>query len=111
MTTHSMKEAEEVCNRVLILDKGQTMAIGPVQNLIKESKIEGLKISLNIEIGNFLNLEELKEEVKSCLGDFALFKKLEQRENEILVFLTEIRRKNISEILNRIGELLKGGAN
>ena len=45
-TTHSLKEAERICDRVAILIRGQTSCVGSISQL-KES-INGYKIQVNL---------------------------------------------------------------
>lgn len=40
LTTHLMDEAEELCNRVAIMDKGKIIALDTPRNLIKKTNIE-----------------------------------------------------------------------
>ncbi|MBC7194286.1 MAG: ABC transporter ATP-binding protein [Caldisericia bacterium] len=57
LTTHYMEEAENLCDRVAIIDKGKIIALDSPRNLIKNS---GLEDSIVFEVEN-LNQEELEK--------------------------------------------------
>ncbi|MGB9749285.1 MAG: ABC transporter ATP-binding protein [Caldisericia bacterium] len=57
LTTHYMEEAENLCDRVAIIDKGKIIALDSPRNLIKNS---GLEDSIIFE-GENLNIEELEK--------------------------------------------------
>lgn len=59
-TTHYMEEAEEICDRLTIMDLGQVIAQGSIeelQNMISESQFLELKIPMN----TVLDLAEIKQ--------------------------------------------------
>jgi ABC-2 type transport system ATP-binding protein len=43
LTTHYMEEAEELCDRVGIIDHGKLIALGTPQNLISDNKVKNLE--------------------------------------------------------------------
>lgn len=59
-TTHYMEEAEILCDRIIILDKGQILAQGTSDELKKKAKIEE---KITVEINNIENskIEEIKK--------------------------------------------------
>ncbi len=57
LTTHYMEEAENLCDRVAIIDKGKIIALDSPRNLIKNS---GLEDSIVFE-GENLNQEDLRK--------------------------------------------------
>lgn len=57
LTTHYMEEAENLCDRVAIIDKGKIIALDSPRNLIK---ISGLEDSIIFE-GENIDIEELKK--------------------------------------------------
>ncbi len=67
-TTHYMEEVEQLCNRIIILDKGQIIASGTKEELkdlisIEEKvTIEDVKITKEIEeeLRQFKNIEDIK---------------------------------------------------
>lgn len=59
-TTHYMEEAEILCDRIIILDKGQIIAQGTSDELKKKAKMEE---KITVEINNIENskIEEIKK--------------------------------------------------
>ena len=57
LTTHYLREAEEMCDRVAIINKGQLVALDSTQNLIKKIKNKVVKFRLQKEI----NLDNFKQ--------------------------------------------------
>ena len=54
LTTHYLNEAEEMCDRIAIINKGELVALDSTENLIKKikNKIVKLKLNKNIEIAD-----------------------------------------------------------
>ena len=73
LTTHYLEEAEEMCNRIGILNKGNLVALDSTKNLLNkiQTKKVTLKIDKKIEIKNNA-LESLKiisnEENEICMS-------------------------------------------
>ncbi|HET7673659.1 MAG TPA: ABC transporter ATP-binding protein [Candidatus Saccharimonadales bacterium] len=67
LTTHYMEEAEELCDRVAIMDKGEIIAMDTPENLIKKLLKSGFKKTRHVEQANledvFINLtgKELRD--------------------------------------------------
>lgn len=47
LTTHYLEEAEELCDRVAIIDRGEIRRIGPTKELIEQFTQRQLKLSIN----------------------------------------------------------------
>lgn len=65
LTTHYMEEAEKLCDRIAIIERGKILAIGTVHELIK-------KVNNPFRI-NFVAKslpETVKNKLKSCCGEF-----------------------------------------
>jgi len=58
LTTHYMEEAEELCDRVGIIDHGKVIALGKPQDLISENKVKNLE-----EVFIALTGRKIREEV------------------------------------------------
>ncbi|MGB6032175.1 MAG: ABC transporter ATP-binding protein, partial [Bacteroidota bacterium] len=56
LTTHYMEEAEELCDRVAIMDKGKVVAEAPPQELIQRLISEGFKKE---RVERLANLEDV----------------------------------------------------
>ena len=50
LTTHYLNEAEEMCDRIAIINKGQLVALDSTENLIKKIKYKIVKLKLNKKI-------------------------------------------------------------
>ncbi|PTD93829.1 ABC transporter ATP-binding protein [archaeon SCG-AAA382B04] len=65
LTTHYIREAQKLCERVAIMNEGQIIADDSPKNLIKTGKHDRLKIKLNKKIKNIPNkLEEISEQAR-----------------------------------------------
>ena len=62
LTTHYLREAEEMCDRVAIINKGQLVALDSTQNLIKKIKNKVVKFRLQKEI-NLDNFNQISVKV------------------------------------------------
>ncbi|WP_420768492.1 DUF4162 domain-containing protein [Parageobacillus thermoglucosidasius] len=89
MTTHFMDEAEYLCNRIAIMDKGKVVAVDTVENLIKRFGLEETVVFKADE----LNLDEI-ERISGVTS-------LERRGSEVCVKGREINFVN--NILNYLG--------
>jgi ABC-2 type transport system ATP-binding protein len=58
LTTHYMEEAEELCDRVGIIDHGKLIALGTPQELISKNKVKNLE-----EVFIALTGRKIREEV------------------------------------------------
>lgn len=86
LTTHYMEEAETLCDRVAIIDKGKIIALDKPKELIRlldaDKKIE-FKLEERIDPGLFLKNEKVK--------------KIEERNGEYVIYT-----KNPQQVLSRI---------
>lgn len=89
MATHFMDEAEYLCNRIAIMDKGKVVAVDTVENLIKRFGLEETVVFKADE----LNLDEIER--------IAGVTSLERRGSEVCVKGREINFVN--NILNYLG--------
>ncbi|REK59726.1 MAG: ABC transporter ATP-binding protein [Geobacillus sp.] len=89
MTTHFMDEAEYLCNRIAIMDKGKVVAVDTVENLIKRFGLEETVVFKADE----LNMDEIER--------IAGVTSLERRGPEVCVKGREINFVN--NILNYLG--------
>ena len=62
LTTHYLREAEEMCDRVAIINKGQLVALDSTKNLIKKIKNKVVKFRLQKEI-NLDNFNQISVKV------------------------------------------------
>jgi len=88
LTTHYLEEAEEMCNRIGILNKGNLVALDSTKNLLNKIQTKKVIFKINKKI-------EIKENALDSL------KIISNKENEICVSY-EKSKVNIEEIVNLI---------
>ena len=84
LTTHQLYEAEEMCNRIAIINRGSLVALDTTEKLLQ--RIESKKIKFKIK--NLVNLEKIKLEgvkfIKSDSGISAIYDKNKFKFDEII---------------------------
>ena len=88
LTTHYLEEAEEMCNRIGILNKGNLVALDSTKNLLNKIQTKKVIFKINKKI-------EIKENALDSL------KIISSKENEISVTY-EKRKVNIEDIVDLI---------
>ena len=88
LTTHYLEEAEEMCNRIGILNKGNLVALDSTKNLLNKIQTKKVTFKINKKI-------DIKDNVLDSL------KVISNKENEICVSY-EKSKINIEEIINLI---------
>ena len=90
LTTHYLKEAEEMCDRIGILNKGNLVALDTTKNLLKRIQTKIVKFSVDKKVN--INNNSLKS--LNILSD---------KENELIISY-EKNALNISEIIKFISD-------
>ena len=93
-TTHYMEEAEILCDRIIILDKGKIIAEGTKEELKEMTKIEE-KITVEVDELNDKNINEIKE--------FKTVDTVSYNRN-ILVITYKKVKNNISDLMDHLKE-------
>jgi ABC-2 type transport system ATP-binding protein len=88
LTTHYLEEAEEMCDRIAILNKGNIVALDSTKNLLDRIQTKKVTFKTNKKI-------DIKE------GDLESLKIISNLENEISVSY-EKSKINIEELINLI---------
>ena len=88
LTTHYLEEAEEMCDRIAILNKGNIVALDSTKNLLDKIQTKKVKIKTDKEI----NIKD---------GDLESLKIISKLKNEISVSY-EKSKINIEELINLI---------
>ena len=88
LTTHYLEEAEEMCNRIAILNKGNVVALDSTKNLLDRIQTKKVTFKTNKKI-------DIKE------GDLESLKIISSLESEICVSY-EKSKINIEELINLI---------
>ena len=88
LTTHYLEEAEEMCNRIAILNKGNIVALDSTKNLLNRIQTKKVTLKTNKKI-------DIKD------GDLESLKIISSSENEICVSY-EKRKIDIEQLINLI---------
>ena len=111
MTTHLIEEAEEICDRVMIIDKGKMKALGSVEDLRRKySQEEEIIVKGNFDervrnLKNFWNVEihEIyEEEFDNIQRDTELRFKVENVDSEISKIIEAVKEHGeITDVLTK----------
>ncbi|WP_036222480.1 ABC transporter ATP-binding protein [Mesoaciditoga lauensis] len=111
MTTHLIEEAEEICDRVMIIDKGEVKALGSVEDLRRkysreeeiivkgnfDERVRNLKKFWNVEIH-----EIYEEEFGNIQQDTELRFKVENVDSEISKIIEAVKEHGeITDVLTK----------
>jgi ABC-2 type transport system ATP-binding protein len=88
LTTHLMYEAEEMCNRIAIIDKGNLIKLDSTKNLLDSIKTK--KIIFKVKKINSINSKDLNGI------------KFSQRSNNEIVVTYERKKHKIDEIIDKV---------
>jgi ABC-2 type transport system ATP-binding protein len=88
LTTHYLEEAEEMCNRIGILNKGSLVALDSTKNLLSRIQTKKMVIKTNQK----LNIKD---------DDLLSLKVISRLENEVCVSY-EKSKVNVEELINLI---------
>ena len=88
LTTHLMYEAEEMCNRIAIINKGNLIKLDTTKNLL--DTIKNKKIIFKVEKVNKINNEDLNRI------------KFSYNSNNEVIFSYESKKHKIDEIISKI---------
>jgi len=101
LTTHMMDEAEELCNQVAIMDKGNIIALGNPRQLIKKVKMENTITVVPTKI-----TPKLMEVVKKVSGVKKSYKAYDENEKiETLKIITERAEDILPDIVSGISSV------
>jgi len=100
LTTHMMEEAEELCNRVAIMDKGKIIALGSPNQLVKKVKMENTITVVPDRI-----TPKLVEDIKGISGVKNAYTAVDETEKkENLKIITDSPDDILPEIVSTIVE-------
>ena len=105
LTTHYLNEAEEMCDRIGILNKGNLVALDTTINLLKKIKTKVVKFIIDKKIN--INNQSLKSLniLKSSSAELLIsYDKNKLKINEIIKFIND-QNVNISDISTDDGDL------
>ena len=105
LTTHYLSEAQEMCDRIAILDKGNLVALDTTQKLL--DRIQTKKVSFkieNIQENEKINMPGIEFVIKKNNTITATYEKNSHNFDEILNFLMQKKLK-ILDIVTEDGDL------
>ena len=105
LTTHYLAEAEEMCDRIGILNKGKLVALDSTKNLLKRIQTKKVTFTVNKEVNiNNNSLNSLKILSNSSDQLIISYEKSELAINEIITFINK-QHIVISDISTDDGDL------
>ena len=105
LTTHYLAEAEEMCDRIGILNKGKLVALDTTKNLLKKIQTKKVTFAVNKEVNiNNNSLNSLKILSNSSDQLIISYEKSELAINEIITFINK-QHIIISDISTDDGDL------
>ncbi len=105
LTTHYLAEAEEMCDRIGILNKGKLVALDSTKNLLKRIQTKKVTFAVNKEVNiNNNSLNSLKILSNSSDQLIISYEKSELAINEIITFINK-QHIVISDISTDDGDL------
>ncbi len=105
LTTHYLNEAEEMCDRIGILNKGNLVALDTTINLLKKIKTKVVKFTIDKKINiNNQSLKSLNILKNSSAELLISYDKNILKINEIIKFIND-QNVNISDISTDDGDL------
>ena len=105
LTTHYLAEAEEMCDRIGILNKGKLVALDSTKNLLKRIQTKKVTFAVNKEVNiNNNSLNSLKILSNSSDQLIISYEKSELAINEIITFINK-QHIIISDISTDDGDL------
>ena len=105
LTTHYLAEAEEMCGRIGILNKGKLVALDSTKNLLKRIQTKKVTFAVNKEVNiNNNSLNSLKILSNSSNQLIISYEKSELAINEIITFINK-QHIVISDISTDDGDL------
>lgn len=97
-TTHYMEEAEILCDRVIILDKGKILATGTTDELKKKAKIEEkVTVEVNDLVPGYIEkIKELKNVDDVTYTNNVLFVTYKKGKNNLVDMIDYLKKESIN---------------
>ena len=99
LTTHYLTEAQEMCNRIAILDKGNLVALDTTEKLLERIKVKKINFKVkDIDQDKNLSMKDIKFNINSKNSILVTYEKDLMDFNEIVNYLNQndIEIKDIS---------------
>ena len=105
LTTHYLFEAQEMCDRIAIIDKGNLVALDTTQKLLDRIQTKKINFKIeNIDINKILKMEGIQFKVNSKNSISVIYEKNSFNFGEIIKYLSQNGVK-ILDIVTEDGDL------
>ena len=98
LTTHYMEEAEQLCDYIVLIDKGKIVSQGTLSQLLAHDKeVKNIEFSLEGNLSN-LNVSQIQKDIQmdwdEISGKGTLY--IKSIENQLPTFISALKANNIS---------------
>ena len=105
LTTHYLIEAQEMCDRIAIINKGNLVALDTTENLLERIKIKNIKLKVkNIDLNENLMMKDIDFKINSKNSIIVTYEKNSLDFGEIVNYLNQKNIK-IEDISTEDGDL------
>ena len=105
LTTHYLIEAQEMCDRIAIINKGNLVALDTTENLLERIKIKNIKLKVkNIDLNENLLMKDIDFKINSQNSIVVTYEKNSLDFGEIVNYLNQKNIK-IEDISTEDGDL------
>tara|TARA_B100000767_G_scaffold241921_1_gene238654 strand:- start:453 stop:1382 length:930 start_codon:yes stop_codon:yes gene_type:complete len=105
LTTHYLFEAQEMCDRIAIIDKGNLVALDPTQKLLDRIQTKKINFKVkNIDLQKILKMEGIQFRINSRNSISVIYEKNSFNFGEIINYLSQNDIK-ILDIVTEDGDL------
>ncbi len=105
LTTHYLIEAQEMCNRIAIIDKGNLVALDTTEKLLERIKTKKIRLKVaNFDLNKNLSMKNINFKINSKNSILVTYEKNLSNFNEITNYLNQNNIK-IEDISTEDGDL------
>ncbi len=105
LTTHYLIEAQEMCDRIAIINKGNLVALDTTENLLERIKIKNIKLKVkNVDLNENLLMKDIDFKINSQNSIVVTYEKNSLDFGEIVNYLNQKNIK-IEDISTEDGDL------
>ena len=105
LTTHYLIEAQEMCDRIAIINKGNLVALDTTENLLERIKVKNIKLKVkNIDLNENLLMKDIDFKINSQNSIVVTYEKNSLDFGEIVNYLNQKNIK-IEDISTEDGDL------
>ena len=105
LTTHYLHEAQEMCDRIAIINKGNLVALDTTENLLERIKVKNIKLKVkNIDLNENLLMKDIDFKINSQNSIVVTYEKNSLDFGEIVNYLNQKNIK-IEDISTEDGDL------